>query len=175
MKEIEIDKLKRFVQEDQICRAGTIFKDTWKSLEKDGHEIAYHAHGLIGASVQEKENIITQGIKNLKDLGFNPVSFRGGRFHLNASMIKILEKNGIKYDSSVVVGLRETFDNGTIRCDHIGANPSPYYLSYEDHKKAGDSNILELPINRYPKIPCVLWYEAAHGGHRRIMCWGSAR
>lgn len=146
-----------FIQEDEICQIGSIFSKLWKSLENHGHEIGYHAHGLIRASIEKKNDIITKGIQKLRKLGLSPTSFRGGCYHFNASILKILEKNNIKYDSSVVPGLREYFNDGILRCNHIGAPHNPYFPSYENHCKEGNSRILELPINRYPKFPPYRW------------------
>jgi len=142
-----------FVQEDHLCRAASKFRDLWKSLENGGHEIGYHAHGLVRASQEEKEGIITSGLRRMKELGFNPISFRGGRYHLTGSLLSVLEDNGIRYDSSVVPGLRESFPDGTVRCDHRNAPHHPYFLSHEDHCREGGSKILEIPINRYPFLP----------------------
>jgi hypothetical protein len=146
-----------FVQEDNTCQAGSQFPDLWRSCEKQGHEIGYHAHGIIRSSPEQKEATISRGLSTLRDLGFDPVSYRGGRFHMTGHLLKILEKNNIKYDSSVVPGLREVFQDGTERCNHVGAPREPYYPSYQDHTKAGESGILELPINRYDKHPVELW------------------
>ncbi len=142
-----------FIQEDEILHVGSRFSILWKSLEAHNHEIGYHAHGLIGSSTEKKERIITKGIQKLRELGFDPISFRAGRYHFNNSFVRILENNGIKYDSSIVSGLRECFRDGTERCNHIGALYRPYFLSYEDHCKEGTSKILEMPINRYLKLP----------------------
>jgi hypothetical protein len=72
----------------------------------------------------------TTGIENLRKLGFDPISFRAGRFHFNTEILRILEKNNVRYDSSVVPGLQE-------RCNHIGAPYCPYFPSYENHCKEG--------------------------------------
>jgi hypothetical protein len=146
-----------FVQEDKICQVGTKFAHIWKSLEESGHEIGYHAHGILLSPPEDRETIITQGITRLRNLGLNPISYRGGRFHLNGDLLKVLEKNNIKYDSSVVPGLREVFKDGTVRCNHVGAPRKPYFPSYIDHTKPGDSTILELPVNRYPMISPEIW------------------
>jgi peptidoglycan/xylan/chitin deacetylase (PgdA/CDA1 family) len=142
-----------FIQEDKICRAGSMFVDLWKSLANDGHEIGYHAHGLIRASVEEEEEIITSGLQTMRGLGFNPISFRGGRYYLSGSVLGILEKNGIQYDSSVVPGLKELFRDGAVRCDHLDAPFQPYFPSNENHCRKGNSKVLEIPINRYPYLP----------------------
>jgi hypothetical protein len=146
-----------FIQEDKINQVGSKFPSVWKSLEKNGHEIGYHAHGIIPCTPEEQDAIITQGITKLRDLGLNPISYRGGRFHLKGHILQILEKNGIKFDSSVVPGLREVFKDGTERCNHLGSPKKPYFPSFHDHTKPGNSKILELPINRYPKFPPEKW------------------
>jgi hypothetical protein len=146
-----------FIQEDKINQVGTKFANLWRSLAKNGHEIGYHAHGIILSPPDERDAIITKGIARLRDVGLNPISYRGGRFHLTGHILQILEKNGMKFDSSVVPGLREVFQDGTERCNHLGAPKKPYFPSLQDHKKQGDSKILELPINRYPKFPPEKW------------------
>jgi len=146
-----------FVQEDGVCHAGSLFAGLWRACEKEGHEIGYHAHGIIGYPLQQQEAIIGHGLDTLRGLGLDPVSYRGGRFHLTGPLLEILEKHHIRYDSSVVPGLRELFQDGTERCNHSGAPREPYFPSYHDHTKAGGSRILELPINRYDKHPTEMW------------------
>jgi hypothetical protein len=72
---------------------------------------------------------------------------------LSGSLLGILEKNGILYDSSVVPGLKELFRDGAVRCDHLAAPSQPYFPSNENHCKEGNSKVLEIPINRYPYLP----------------------
>ncbi len=155
-----------FIQQDKICQAGSLFSNTWKALEKQGHEIGYHAHGIIPSSAEEKDNIITHGITQLRNAGLDIVSYRGGRFHLTGPLLHILEKNEIKFDSSVVPGLREILEDGTERCNHMGAPIAPYFPSYQDHTKEGNSRILELPINRYSKFPPDRWGGIISGGSK---------
>ena len=146
-----------FIQEDEVCNAGYLFTDLWKSCEEQGHEIGYHAHGIIKSPLERQDVIITRGLEILRNKGLDPVSYRGGRFHLTGHILEILEKNGIKYDSSVVPGLREVFPDGLERCNHIGSPTKPYFPSYQDHTKPGNSRILELPINKYPYFPEGMW------------------
>jgi hypothetical protein len=155
-----------FVQEDEICQVGTLFSKLWEVLQLQGHEIGHHAHGLVRASRDEKERIITAGLKRLRDLDLNAVSFRGGCFHFDGNILRILETNAVEFDSSVVPGLRESFPDGTLRCDHIRAPDKPYYPSYLDHKSEGQSKVLELPVNRYPKFPANRWGGVLNGGEK---------
>lgn len=155
-----------FVQEDKTCQAGSLFADTWSDLQKQGHEIGYHAHGIIPSSLEEKDAVITKGITKLRDAGLDIVSYRGGRFHMTGPLLHTLEKNGMRFDSSVVPGLREILKDGTERCNHLGAPIAPYFPSYEDHTRAGDSRILELPINRYSSYPPDKWGGMISGGSK---------
>jgi hypothetical protein len=155
-----------FVQEDEISRAGSLFQKLWKSLQNQGHEIGHHAHGLVRASRDEKARIITSGLKRLRDLGLDAISFRGGCFHFDGNVLRILETNAVEFDSSVVPGLRESFPDGTPRCDHVGASDKPYFPSYLDHKVKGESKVLELPVNRYPKFRENRWGGVLNGGEK---------
>jgi len=139
-----------FVQEDKFCDVASKFLKKFKRIESYGHEVGLHSHGLIEYDNDEISDTIKDGADSLRSLGFNPVSFRAGRFHYRAEMTKILEESGIKYDSSVCPGLREFFSDGRERCNHLNAETKPYFLSYENHTIAGQSNVLEIPINRYP-------------------------
>ena len=155
-----------FVQEDKICKAGSLFAATWKRLQDQGHEIGYHAHGIIPSPQEEKDAVITQGIAKLRDTGLDIVSYRGGRFHMTGPLLHTLEKNGMRFDSSVVPGLREILQDGTERCNHVGAPIAPYFPSYKDHTQAGNSRILELPINRYSSYPPDKWGGMMSGGSK---------
>lgn len=136
-----------FIQEDKFVQLASDFPNLLRELQEKGHEIGYHAHGLEGSTKETQEDIITNGLEKLRDLGYNPVSFRAGRYHFNVNILKILEKNSIKYDSSVVPGLKEVV-NGVEWNNHVGANTSPYFPSYKNHCEKGSSKIFEIPINR---------------------------
>ena len=141
-----------FVQQDATCAVGSRFRDIWKTAEDRGHEIGLHIHGLTGRSDEQKSELIRRSAENMRGLGFDPVSFRAGTFSLSGSMLPMLEAIGIRFDSSVVPGLRETDKAGRERCNHIGAPHLPYHPSPGDHTQNGESSILELPVNRYEKI-----------------------
>ncbi|MDC0527077.1 polysaccharide deacetylase family protein, partial [Euryarchaeota archaeon] len=138
-----------FVQEDGICDVASRFEQQLKEIEEQGHEIGYHAHGLIGSSDEKISNVISKGLQRMKDLNFTPVSFRAGRFHYRSSMTRMLEEQGILFESSVCPGLREVFSNGQERCNHIGCPVNPYKISYNDYRISGNSSIIEIPVNMH--------------------------
>lgn len=141
-----------FVQQDDICPIGSKFRETWIRAKDRGHEIGLHVHGLVGKSDEAKAETLRRGASALSDAGFEPVSFRAGNFHLNGAMLPVLEECGIRYDSSVVPGLKENDKAGRPRCNHTGAPFLPYHPSPDDHTREGKSRILELPVNRFDKV-----------------------
>ena len=90
------------VGKDMFVKIGSQFPNLLEKLHDNGHEIGYHAHGLIESTKERQEEIITNGLEKLRDMGYKPVSFRAGRYHFNTQILKILEKNSIKYDSSII-------------------------------------------------------------------------
>lgn len=136
-----------FIQEDMSVKIGSQYPTLLEKIQDGGHEIGYHAHGLVGSNLAKQEEIITSGIKKLRDMGYKIESFRAERYHFDAQILKILEKNSIKYDSSVIPDLNEIVNNEEWN-NHIGAPHQPYFPSYEDHRKKGSSKILEIPISR---------------------------
>jgi len=136
-----------FIEEDMSVKIASRYPNFIEKIQESGHEIGYHAHGLVGSTEEKQEKIITSGIEKLREMGYDIVSFRAERYHLNAKILKILEKNSIQFDSSVIPDLNEIVSNVEWN-NHIGAPYHPYFPSYEDHRKKGNCKILEIPINR---------------------------
>lgn len=77
--------------------------------------------------------------------GYNPLSFRAGRFGLSRHTLGILEKLGYKTDSSV------TPDTWWMLNRHkgvsfLGAPYQPYFPDEKDFRKKGRLKILEVPV-----------------------------
>ena len=88
--------------------------------------------------------------------------------HVNAILDQLMERKkggaNICNPPEQIQVLKEYFKDGTLRCDHIGVPDEPYYPSYKNHRKEGNSRILELPINRYPKLASNFWGGILTGG-----------
>jgi hypothetical protein len=82
--------------------------------------------------------------------GITPVSFRMGRFNMGPKMFSILQRTGIKVDSSIAPTQR--YYGGP---DHRYAPPDPYFPDPNDLCKSGTSRILEAPITIVPLAPRV--------------------
>jgi len=111
-----------------------------EAIQKDGHEIGLHTHFEKGYDSDSREREITSGIKRLEEKYGKIVSFRAGKYFTSETTIKILEKNGVKYDVSPY----KNTSIGNMRWYDIP--DSPYRPSYEDITKIGKAEILMIPI-----------------------------
>jgi hypothetical protein len=78
----------------------------FKKLEKGGHEIALHGHLHERWDVlplKEKEEKLNKAIAVYKKVfGKNPLGFRAPQFSADFELVKLLNKKGFVYDSSIV-------------------------------------------------------------------------
>lgn len=82
-------------------------------------------------------------------------SFRMGRFNLGPQMFQVLEKVGIKVDSSVTP-LRKAYGGP----DHLCAPTDPYFPDSLAPTHVGNSSVLEVPITILPLVKGVdRWFE----------------
>ena len=80
----------------------------------------------------------------LNKFGFNPTSFRAGRFGLSNYTIHFLQKLGYIVDSSVVPYTQWKDGGGYV--EFFGAQTEPYFPDFDKIKEPGNSSILEIPI-----------------------------
>ena len=92
--------------------------------------------------------------------GYRPVSYRSGRYGLDASHTAVLEKAGYLVDTSVHPLLYETHRGGP---DFVDAPLTPYFLSYESAVRGGRSAVLEVPISSALDRSLPQWLVRAYG------------
>jgi len=138
--------------------------DVLKNIENC--EFGTHLHGdliephktvdkLSGAFVKAmqssySEEIEYQKLKNLtglfvKKFGYQPKSFRAGRFAAGTNTINSLERLGYLVDSSITPGIDWNYPEG--RANFLEAKEQPYFPNRQNFLKAGDLKILEVPIS----------------------------
>ena len=113
----------------------------------DNFELGLHGlnHRLItNMNPYERQKLLTTSLKLFEEVGHKPCGFRATKLAIDNYMMKLLSDYGFLYDSSVLpryvpfkryVGWR-------------GNTPMvPYHPNANDYRKAGDLNILELPIS----------------------------
>lgn len=92
--------------------------------------------------------------------GYQPVSYRSGRYGLAASHTALLEKAGYLVDTSVHPLLYESHRGGP---DFVDAPLTPYFLSYDSAVHAGRSSVLEVPISSALNRSLPKWLVRAYG------------
>ena len=99
--------------------------------------------------------------KLFKDtFGYQPLSFRAGRFGISMDSLKILQDLGYLVDSSVTPDMHWKNTNGN-SVNFFGAPYKPYYPSRFDFRKKGDMGILQVPVTlinkKIARLP--LWFK----------------
>ncbi len=93
-------------------------------------------------------------------VGVRPISYRSGRFGFAASHVSALESAGYLVESSVAPLFYEGHKNGP---DFVGAPPSPYFLAYDDARRPGTSDVLEVPVSAGLNRRVPAWVERLYG------------
>lgn len=99
------------------------------------------------------KDIEYQKLKNLTDLfadkfGYQPKSFRAGRFGIGDHSLKILEELGYTVDSSVSPFKTHHYkDHQGKKNNFWGAPVQPYYPDYIKHHKSGGCKVLQVPVS----------------------------
>lgn len=78
--------------------------------------------------------------------GYQPLSFRAGRFGISKHSLQILQDLGYKVDSSVTPDTQWRNQVSGNVVNFFGAPYQPYYPSKEDFRKDGEMDILQVPV-----------------------------
>jgi hypothetical protein len=99
--------------------------------------------------------------------GYNPVSFRAGRFAVGPNTLKILDDLNYKVDSSVTPNI--DWNNKEGRANFINAPDQPYYPKQNDILTPNGNEILEVPVTILKSANSKKWHaKALHNISRRI-------
>lgn len=103
------------------------------------NEAESHVINLPYEQVEQKLDSLTSIIIN--NIGVKPLSFRSGRWGVNARTLKMLASRGYTVDSSVY----PFYQNDYFSC--LGAPEIPYWPSFDDALSIGaQRNLMEIPI-----------------------------
>ncbi len=151
------------------------FVALWKMIEEGGGSVGVHcheedlfSHGRLDDPVMMERSVrsVTQP---LRDKGLTLISHRGGYLAFCKSVIPILENNGLLLDFSCSSG-RYLHYKGRLIADWRGAPKNYYRMCYQDHRKEGESHVVEIPLGKlkrralYVDITSLLdiWMVARH-------------
>lgn len=124
-------------------------------VKEHGHEIGCHGYdhdpnkALDLLSLNKQVIELKKAKSAIESVGGKIRSFRAPALRINKNTVYALEKLGFTTDSSVA---SQRFDGpmtfGSVKKIRWLYSPrKPYYISYNDPFKSGDSNVLEIPIS----------------------------
>ena len=131
------------------------YPETIKRIVQEEHELGCHGlnHEMFWFKSYRKQlreiEKATEIIKNVTSI--RPKMFRTPKFGVSRKTIRVLEKLGYEIDSSVMPNAVTRIFKGLYKVHSlVGAPRTPYYPSYKDVIKKGDSTILEIPLTESP-------------------------
>jgi hypothetical protein len=119
-----------------------------------GHE---YPSNLTAERFREQLDRLTESVASIS--GERPVSYRAGRNGFAGWQVPLLEERGYLVDSSVDPFFNEKRKGGP---SFAGASRTPYFVSPQDPRRPGASDLLEVPVSsaldrRWPR-----WLETAY-------------
>lgn len=127
------------------------FMKFWRRIIENGGDIGVHPHeddphrAYYFQDSSRMKQVISGQVDTLRKQGLDVCAYRGGYLAFFSNLIPILEENGLYFDFSCEPG-RYLNDSGSLVSDWRGAPTSLYRMSYQDHRKVGDSGIYEIPV-----------------------------
>lgn len=145
-------------------------KDLAFSLIEAGHELALHGykHSLWQGKNIERKKDIARAIDVFKDVvGEHPAGFRAPYGNMDEATMRVLEENGMQYDSSILPTLFRV-ERRKITPQSMSlmrAPQAPYHPSHEDIATNGNMHIVEIPFSVLPivRLPIGLGYVLLFG------------
>ena len=161
----------------EVIKDGKCVEILKQTLE-NGAELGTHLHSEFIApnsiefpvDTHQRQNKLSsemefEKLKNLTHLfktkfGYQPISFRAGRFSLGPNTLKHLEDLGYKIDSSVVPNKYVYDKDGSFGHNFLNYPRQPYFPDLYNSAKSGTMEILEVPVsssfNFHDKIPAFV-------------------
>jgi len=127
------------------------FMKFWRQIIENSGDIGIHPHeddphrAYYFQDISRMKEVISGQVSALRKQGLDVCAYRGGYLAFSSNLIPILEENGLYFDFSCEPG-RYLNDRGSLVSDWKGAPTSLYRMSYQDHRKAGDSGVYEIPV-----------------------------
>ncbi len=150
-------KMLHFVHSSPLARdyfVKPVFVSLWKEIEQAGGSVGVHCHEeeLYKSwhfDDTDKMKLAINFLSNgLRKNGLSPISYRGGFMTFSPKIIPFLEENNLVFDFSCEPG-RHLVYNNVLVSDWQGAPANYYRLSYEDHRRPGNSQVVEIPLGIY--------------------------
>ena len=136
--------LKKYKITGSFCIPGHTadsYPDVCKSIIDAGHEVVHHGYvheDPTNLDILEEEAILLKGFEALERIGAKPQGYRSPGFDLSDNTLQLLEKHGIKYDSSLMGN------------DFYPYHPRLCKVNFEKGNEYQEaSGIVEMPVTWY--------------------------
>lgn len=115
----------------QICR----------EIVDRGHEVSHHGYvheDPTELPCEEEEAILIKGLQALERIGVKPIGYRSPGFDFSPNTVKLLEKYGFLYDSSLMGN------------DYYPYQPSHCTVHFDRGNEFGEpASLVEMPVSWY--------------------------
>ena len=117
------------------------FPEVCKEIIAAGHEVVHHGYvheDPTHLSEGDEDAILLKGFESLDRLGVRPLGYRSPGWDLSDNTLRLLEKNGILYDSSLMGN------------DYYPYRPRVCKVNYDKgNEYIEESSLVELPVTWY--------------------------
>lgn len=117
------------------------YPEVCKEIAARGHEIAHHGYmheDPTDLPYEKEEAIMVNSLETLDKIGVKPIGYRSPGFDFSPNTMGILEKYGIKYDSSLMGN------------DYFPYCPRPCRMNFDKGNEFGEpANLVEMPVSWY--------------------------
>lgn len=117
------------------------YPDACREIVARGHEVGHHGYVHEDPTflpLEEEENILIKGFEALERIGVKPIGYRSPGFDFSPNTLNLLEKYGIKYDSSLMGN------------DFYPYCPAPCTVNFDRGNEFGEpSSVIEMPASWY--------------------------
>lgn len=117
------------------------YPEVCKEILARGHEISHHGYvheDPTDMQLEEEEAVFVKGLEALDRIGVKPKGYRSPGFDFSPNTINLLEKYGIKYDSSLMGQ------------DFYPYCPAPCKVNFDKGNEFGEPcKIVEMPASWY--------------------------
>ncbi len=141
------------------CEVGA-HHHAWETPPCTPDQIHRHSYALALPAAQFEDQLRSLTAAIERAVGTRPVSYRSGRFGFSAAHVSPLEQAGYLVESSVAPLFYEAHKQGP---DFVGAPAAPYFLAYDDARRAGASELLEVPVSAGLSRRVPGWLERVYG------------
>ncbi len=115
------------------------YPEAVKEIIAHGHEIGHHGYvheDPTDLSLEQEEAILVKGFEALDKLGVRPIGYRSPGFDFSPYTLMLLEKYGIKYDSSLMGN------------DFYPYHPRPCHVNFDQANMFDEpSSLIEMPCS----------------------------